>query len=871
MFGCLLSQQSSLINRHTSPPRASQGVINRPRLTTLFGLLQQHRLCLVHAPAGSGKTTLLAQWHESLVEAGTRTVWYSASEADRDPLAFADGLNLAVEASLNQVSAPLPARDEPDVLARLVTVVARCAAAAPFALFLDDYHLAEGGDGGETINRILAARIPNMTIVLASRNRPSIPIGRLRVTGEILEVPVEELFFDESETEAFFRASSGVSLTSEESRQMHGYTEGWAAGLRLASLVLGRTPGAFAATPPTGSHRAFVEYFLEEVILGLPEKIYRFLTMTSILDALNAGLCDAVTGRNDGNEILSFLEEAQLFVVALPGSQRWYKYHHLFQEFLQARLQSETGTDLTELHSRAARWFIQSGSPMDAVRHAFLARRPGWAAEMIESYCLFDYLSHGRFEIFSRWMQQLPRDAREERPLLLFLQVWRSINMRRFLQAEQTLRTIETLASDKTSRMSVIARETGLDIEGRLHLMRALIGAYGGDLTGGLVHIDALGGRELDQLAFGQVDLDSIHSYFALQSGDLELAEKLTWRAKGIYDEIGVHWGGLHSRSIAAMCYIARGLMHEAESVAQEALRIARGNFGEHSYMVALPSVLLGVIAFDRGEFEKAEQLWLRAMPAENATDVSGLCERILTATIGLARVYDATGRSDEATNVLVRASRRAYETEDFRLEFQLAIERANRGFRLGNPAEGLREWERLSLHLTEARRRFPQSAWQIWEAFHVVEARALMEKGQKAPALDKLRAVEARAAEGGRILSASQIARLIKKLEEDGSNDVPPPHPKLGNTLNAYLDIPRARPTPSLATRRSVRALDIGEDALTKREEEVLELLRWGLSNSEIAHKLDININTVKSHTKNLFSKLGVKSRTQAVLRTMD
>ncbi|WP_175544431.1 LuxR C-terminal-related transcriptional regulator [Mesorhizobium sp. YR577] len=866
-----MSQQSSLINHHISPPRASQGVINRPRLTTLSGLLQQHRLCLVHAPAGSGKTTLLAQWHESLVEAGAKTVWYSASEADRDPLAFADGLNLAVEASLNQIGASLPARDEPDVLARLVAMVARCAATAPFALFVDDYHLAEGGDGGETINLILAARIPNMTIVLASRNRPSIPIGRRRVSGEILEVPVEELFFDESETEAFFQASAGVSLTSEESRKMHNYTEGWAAGLRLASLVLGRTPGAFAATPPTGSHRAFVEYFLEEVILGLPEKVYRFLTMTSILDALNADLCDGVTGRHDGNEILSFLEEAQLFVVALPGTQRWYKYHHLFQEFLQARLQSETGTDLTELHSRAARWFIQSGSPMDAVRHAFLARRPGWAAEMIESYCLFDYLSHGRFEVFSRWMQQLPRDAREERPLLLFLQVWRSINMRRFLQAEQTLRTIETLASDKTSRMSVIARETGLDVEGRLHLMRTLIGAYGGDLTGGLAHIDALDGRELDQLAFGQVDLDSIHSYLALQSGNLELAEKLTWKAKGIYDEIAVHWGGLHSRSIAAMCYIARGLMHEAESVAEEALRIARGNFGEHSYMVALPSVLLGVIAFDRGKFDEAEQLWLRAMPAENATDVSGLCERIQIATIGLARVYDATGRSDEATNVLVRASRRAYETEDFRLEFQLAIERANRGFRLGNPAEGLREWERLSLHLTEAKRRFPPSAWQIWDAFRIVEARAMLETGQRGPALEKLYAVEARASQESRTLSALQVARLIAQLKDGRNAGLAPQHPTLGNTLNAYLDISRTKLTPPLANRRSVGSSDLVSNALTQREEEVLELLRWGLSNSEIARKLDINLNTVKSHTKNLFSKLGVKSRTQAVLRTME
>ncbi|WP_143523882.1 LuxR C-terminal-related transcriptional regulator [Rhizobium rhizosphaerae] len=834
--------------------------------------MQQHRLCLVHAPAGSGKTTLLAQWHAALDAAGVNTVWYSSSETDRDPLGFADGLLQAVAASARRSGASIAPQEQTDALTRLVTLMARCAALSPLALFVDDYHLAEAGDGGETIHSILAARIPQLTIILASRNRPSIPIGRLRVSGEILEVPVDDLFFDEVETQAFFEASSGLSLTAEQSRQMHSYTEGWPAGVRLASLVLGRLPGAFSVTPPTGSHRAFAEYFLEEVILGLPERVYRFLTRTSILDALNASLCDAVTGDTDGTEILSFLEEAQLFVVALPGSQRWHKYHHLFQEFLQARLYAESGNDLAELHSRAARWFIDNGSPMDAVRHAFLARRPDWAAEMIESYCLFDYLSHGRFEVFSRWMQQLPRDAQEERPLLLFLQVWRSINMRRFLQAEQTLRTITTLASDRDSGISVIARETGLDIEGRLHLMRALIGAYGGDLAAGLDHIAALEGRTLDRLAFGQVDLDSIHSYLALQTGSLELAEKLTFRAKGIYDETAVHWGGLHSRSIAAMCYIARGLMRDADIIATDALQIARSHFGEHSYMVALPSVLLGLVAFDRGDFDKAEELWLRAMPAEANTDVSGLCERMLVATVGLARVYDATGRCDEATNLLVRASRRAYETEDFRLEFQLAIERADRCFRLGNPAEGLREWERLSLHLPEAQRRFPPSIWQVWEAYQVLKLRVLMERGQQEVALKSLVDVVERALREGRLLSAVQVHRLLATVSDvDLSVPAMQPHPELGRLTDIYLDITRIVDAPSTANRRRSISPDASGWGLTSREEEVLELMRWGLSNKEIGVRLAINLNTVKSHTRSLFHKLGVKSRTQAVLLAIE
>lgn len=866
-----MSQRTSLINRHISPPSASQGVVNRPRLTTLADALTRHRLCLVHAPAGSGKTTLLAQWHAALMDAGALTIWYSVNETDRDPLGFAEGLIRAVEVNLSGSGGSFPPLDTPDALARLVALLSRRAGAGPVALFIDDYHLAEGGDGGETVNRILAARIPQLTVVLASRSRPSIPIGRLRVSGEMLEVPVEDLFFNERETEDFFRAASSVALSAEESRQMHGYTEGWAAGLRLASLVLGRLPGAFSASPPTGSHRAFAEYFLEEVILGLPDEVYSFLTTTSILDALDADLCNAVTGRTDGNEILSFLEEEQLFLVALPGSQRWYKYHHLFQEFLQARLNAEIRAEVAELHSRAAQWFIENGSPMDAVRHAFLARRPAWAAELIESYCLYDYLSHGRFEIFSRWMQQLPREAREERPLLLFLQVWRSINLRRFLQAEQTLRTIEDAAADGESRISVIARETGLDIKGRLHLMRALIGAYGGDMSGGLDHIRELRGRELDQLAFGQVDLDSIHSYLALHEGNLESAEKLTWRANGVYDAMSCHWGGIHSRCIAGMCYLARGWVGQAAEVVQDALRIARHHFGERSYMVALPSALLGLVAFNDGDFEQAERLWTLATPSDSTTDVSGLCERLLIATIGLTRVYDATGRSEDGTAVLVRASRRAYEGEDFRLEFELAIERADRAFRLKNPGEGLREWERLCLHLPEARRRYPPSAWHIWDPFHVVEARVFIEEGRAEAALASLRATAGRARQEERLLSALQIECLVATLGGEPRSTDKPAHSEIRHLLGIYLP-PRQDTLPAATNSRKAAASNTTlAGVLTQREMEVLELMRWGMSNNDIARKLVININTVKTHTKSVFSKLGVKSRTQAILATLN
>ncbi len=530
-------------------------------------------------------------------------LWYSLSSDETDPLGLADYLLIVLGAE-----AASAAEDRGEALQRVRAALETRGRGRPVTLFVDDFHLCEERDGLRTLSALMAARIPGLTMVIAGRSRPSLPLGRWRASGEMMEISLEEQQFSAAEAEEFFRTSSLPALPQALAQAMEHLIEGRAAGLSLMILVMRRGGGADAlAEALQGGHRNFVDYFLEEVLAGLPLETQDFLIETSILDSLSTDLCRAVTGRDDAGLILDGLEEAKLFIVALPGSQRWYRYHHLFQDFLQNRLFLRGGPAAATLHRRAANWFLTAGNPLEAVSHAFAAKDAGWAAELIERYCLYDYLSFGRFETFARWMQQLPREAREARPLLMFLSVWRLINRRHFPQALQLLDAIEARQDERGAARLAPAE---LDVSGRLHLMRALTGAYSGDLASARSHIDALADTRLDDLAFGQVDLDSIHSYVALREGRMALALQLTWNAHHQYEAIACHRGVIHSLCIVAMAELAGGQVEEAGKVLEIAYARAREQFSERSYMVALSTALLGQQRFLLGDLERAEALW---------------------------------------------------------------------------------------------------------------------------------------------------------------------------------------------------------------------------------------------------------------------
>jgi LuxR family maltose regulon positive regulatory protein len=321
------------------------------------------KLTLISAPAGFGKTTQLSEWRMIHLDSEYPLAWVSLEEADNDPSRFLSYLIAALQAIeadtgesvLNSLRSPQPPPIE-SVLTTLVNEIA--AIPKDFALVLDDYHVIEVEPVHDATTFLLEHMPPNAHLVIASRVDPPLPLARLRARGQMTEMRADDLRFTPEETAAFLRGVMGLDLPEESVTALEERTEGWIAGLQLAALsVRGREDiSGFIATL-RGSSRYIVDYLAEEVLRRQPEGVRAFLLQTSILDRLSGPLCDAITDRADGQEMLERLERANLFTIPLDEERRWYRYHHLFSEFLCEHLRRTRPDQEPRLHRKASSWY----------------------------------------------------------------------------------------------------------------------------------------------------------------------------------------------------------------------------------------------------------------------------------------------------------------------------------------------------------------------------------------------------------------------------------------------------------------------------------------------------------------------------------
>ncbi|MCK4514155.1 MAG: hypothetical protein KAU31_02795, partial [Spirochaetaceae bacterium] len=523
---------------HIQPIR--EEIVQRRCLVDRLNAGLNRNLTLVSAPAGFGKSTLVGEWVQGLQGSppvGPNTVaWLSLDENDNDYVRFltyfigalqstemgdtADGLG---EESIKLLAMPQAA--SPEII--LTPIVNQIAALPMRIIFvLDDYHFIESEAIHGALTFLVDHMPASMHLVIVTRQDPPLPLARLRARNEMTEIRAADLRFSPLEVAEFMTHTMGLELSDNEITTLATRTEGWAAGLQLAGVSLqGADDVSAAITSFAGSHRHITDYLLQEVLSRQSQQAQQFLLQTSLLDRLSGPLCDGVLGRNDGQQMIQTLEQANLFIIPLDDERRWYRYHHLFADLLRHELRQTYPEQIPILHLRASQWFEQQAMPSDAIRHALAAEDFERAADLAE-LAWPEWNEASRAITWLGWVEDLPAQLVRARPVLSTAFAFAYLNAGKLEHAEARLIDAERWLEPAAEGMVVVDEEQFRSLPVTIASARAFYAQTLGDVPGSVKYarraLDLL--PESDYFERGRLAVLLGLAYWA--SGDLETAHR---------------------------------------------------------------------------------------------------------------------------------------------------------------------------------------------------------------------------------------------------------------------------------------------------------------------------------------------------------
>ena len=905
----------ALLHTKLYRPHAPTRLVARPRL---FDRLNQsvqtgNALMLISAPAGYGKTTLAAAWlqlHAEADESALRCAWLSLDEEDNVPrrffaylLAALKGAGLALDAAESALQADLIA--ETSFMTALLNDLGRQETDQPLIVALDDYHRIQSPDIHAAMQFWLDHAPPHVHLLLLTREDPPLTLARWRVSNRMTELRVGDLRFTPPEAAAFLNESMGLTLTAADIERLDARTEGWVAGLQLAALAL-RTPlaGEQAGDASTfiaefgGSHFYVIDYLLEEVLRRQGADVRIFLQQTSILDRLTAPLCDAITGRQDSQELLTDLERRNLFIVPLDNQRRWYRHHHLIADSLQALLADD---ERAQLHARAARWHEQHGQPSAAVRHALATHDLALAADVMEAvFQRAAAWSQGDVAQLNGWLDALPAALLHARPTL-------SLHASRALYLAGDLDGAERLVVQ--AQVALDPDASGTDAESDAAMLAtvyqgAINALRGTNLRAVIAAVTPLPERlARTNLHAAARAVDTLGLAHALR-GDLIEAEQAYRRTSVLAQQAGVRYLAVNALCEVALIQIAKGELTAAEESCHAALAEADG---EAIAPTGLAWAVLGEIERERNDLDAAAR---HVEDGIRLAQQGGITDDLRYAYLFLARLRQAQGQPEAALDAWRQANRLLQRYNVPRLTTLAAAERARLDLAQGNPAaaqrwvatfqarpndralEAVQEFEALTLaHICLATGALDDAATAVHGVLATAQpagrSRTTMEalllhglilqvRGQTAEAVTALRAAVTLAAPAG-------FVRLFLDMGAPAAALLPGARPAapafVDRLLAEFEDVePSLRIDQSPTELTGVSALESRPDPpravapllepLSEREEEVLKLLVAGHTNQEIADTLIITVGTAKWHVHNIYQKLDVNSRAAAIAR---
>ena len=902
-----------LIETKLFRPSPRQGMVARPRLQERLDRSLGAKLMLVSAPAGFGKSTMLVEWlaaAESRAGSTVRGAWLSLDAADNDPARFWRYVVAAIRTAVPGVGEDaLTLLDEarpPPVEAALTTLVNELAATeVECVLLLDDYHVVDAPAIHEGMAFLLAHQPDRLHLVLATRSDPPLPLPRLRARGDLVEVRAADLRFTTAEAASYLNETMGLDLGRADVQALEGRTEGWIAALQLAALSMtGREDVSIFIAGFTGDDRYVVDYLVEEVLQRLPEDTRDFLLRTSVLDRMNGALCNALTGRADGRGVLEALERDNLFVVPLDDRRHWYRYHHLFADVLRGRLLDEQPALAQELHTTAATWHEQEGDIAESIRHFLLGADFMGAAELVET--LLAAFRRDRREATMRdWLEVLPLEVMEARPVLGNALAGARMSTGEFDGVDELLDATEAWLESGARRPGPSTRGAGVDDEeyrrlpADLAVHRAALALVRGDVE--RTHDFAL--RALDLVGEGGDHLTrgaafALRGLAAWSSGDLATAHA-SYAACLVEFELIDHVSDVLGCSITlADIEVVQGRLRAAARTYRSALALADRH--QTPVLRGRADMHVGLAARHR-EADDLAAARLELARSRELGEQAGLLQDAYRWRLVMAGVREAEGDVEAAIDLLDEAERlyvgdfsppvrpvpavraRTWARHGY---VDAALDWADQvGLTLDDPLTYLREYEHLTLARALAaahvRRgdstdlaevvtflgRMLAAATDGGRQGSVVEiqvtrALVLQQVGDEESALAVLDAALEVAEPEGYVRTfvdeGPPMATLLAAAERRA------PSAYVSRLRSALGSTSAARPSSGRTPSRHEGPVD----ALSSRERDVLRLLGSELSGPEIARELVVSLNTVRTHTKNVYMKLGVSSRRSAVVR---
>ncbi len=872
------------------PPQPHHGVHRTRLIDALEGGILHYKLVLISTPAGYGKTTLLSQWaHASRFP----VAWLSIGEEDNDLDRFLRYLLVGWEGVQPGVSeSPLGlllgamSPDSEAVLSAFINVANDTP--SPIVFVLDDYHLIEDPSIHTALTFLIDHLPPALHFVLAGRGEPPLPLAHYRARQELMELRAEDLSFLLEETKDFLNERMGLNLSHDELARLQTQLEGWIAGLQLVALTLQRRLTGADKLVVGGRHRFIADYLSEDVLALLPDKLRRFLLRTSILDRLCGPLCDAVTGQEDGQAMLEILERENLFLVPLDDSRVWFRYHRLFADFLREELNRRHPTEVADLHRRAGRWYLNHNLPEPSFRHAVDGDDVELVLRVFERY-LQAKLMGGEFRVLKRWLDSLPEVWHSDYPMIAlvrtgFLLFTGQLDacIRCVEEVDQRLASAERddtrpqLARVSAVRCSIACFQNDLaraetfadqafqDLPDEDHFFRAIIYGSLGDTyrrNGRWGEAKECYLRLLDFIHAPAFRLQSAHVFGALadldlRQGHLKDAAGYWRKALDVIQEPEM-WGNFPLPLIGWVFIRMGEILYEWNELKEAGDHLSRGlersELGGDVRAMIAGYVLAGRLALTEGDVEAAAEYLERAWPLVERAQFPDWTSRFERCKLELWLAQDRLRAAVNWADEMLRDA--GIEGRPDSEVAQLAMARV-----LIVKGDGPSVEQALALleRLLQAAEAEGRTGLHI-EAL-VLHALGYWRRGDRAGAMTSLeRALRLAEPEGYVRLFADLGLPMARLLQEAHSRDVMPDYVEkllaaFGGDISSPAPAEQALPEP-----------------LTPREQEILESIAAGLTNREIGKALVISPQTVKKHTGNIYGKLGVHSRTEAVARARE